>query len=89
MLLLTEQGCGGQLVGWTASGNFLPGNLGPCALPLHWHHAAEGGGAGQQVRPHSTCSQVIWGAEEKLMLGLPPGEAGFWCQGWDLGLRIL
>lgn len=61
MLPLTEQGRGGQLVGWQTSGIFLPGYLGPRALLLHGPHAAEGGAARQLVRSHSTCSQLIWG----------------------------
>lgn len=56
MLPLTEQGRGGQLAGWQASGIFLPGHLGPHALLLYWPHATEGAAACQLVRSHSTFS---------------------------------
>lgn len=88
MLPLTEQGRGGQLAGWQASGIFLPGHLGPHALLLYWPHATEGAAACQLVRSHSTFSQLIWGTYEILMLGLYPRQASFRSQRGNPGLSI-
>ena len=75
MLLLTKQGPGGRLVGWPASGVFLPGHLGPRALLPHWHRAGDGG-VGQRVRSQSTRGPVIWGAENNTDAG--PSPQGGW-----------